>query len=158
MCFLSLMILVVAAAVWMWQWNQIYGIKQEAARLQSMLMQRHQENAETMKKNQPPLVLPAFQNANFIRTLHQIAGRSNLGLSELSYVLDDAPTQPYLRYRIQFSVPSNYPSLRRFINDMHTQLAHVTLDSISCSREDIKIAELNCDLSFTAFFARGELG
>jgi Tfp pilus assembly protein PilO len=157
-CLAAFVILVVAVVLWTWQWNQLHSLKQEASRLQTAVVQRQQENAETAKKIQAPIVLPAFHNASFIRSLHKVAGRSHLALNEMSYVLDEAPTQPYLRYRIQFSVLSNYPSLRRFIKDMHAEFGHVTLDSMSCSREDITFAELNCDLSFTAFFARGERG
>lgn len=157
-CSASFAALVVAIALWMWQWNQLYSLKQETSRMQTALVQRQHENVETAKKIQAPIVLPAFQNAGFIRSFHKVAGRSHLDLNEMSYVLDESPSQPYLRYRIQFSVLSNYPSLRRFIKNIHAEFQHVTLDSMSCSREDITVIELNCDLSFTAFFARGPRG
>lgn len=107
---------------------------------------------------QAPVSLPTFHNAPFVTALHKVAGKARLNINELSYVLDDAPSMPYLRYRIQFSVLSNYPSVRRFVKELNQELPYVTLDAISCSREDIVAQDVTCDLSLTAFFARGERG
>lgn len=157
-CMASLTILLVMLSAWSWQWNQIRSMREDAKDFQTSISKRKQENAEIEKKMQAPVNLPTFHNASFVTALHKVAGKARLTINELSYVLDDAPSMPYFRYRIQFSVLSNYPSVRRFVKELNQELPYVTLDAISCSREDIVAPDVTCDLSLTAFFARGERG
>lgn len=102
--------------------------------------------------------LPSFSSAELVDTVNQIATDINLPVDEISYTLEEGGAQPYLRYRLTLSVTANYPLLRRFVDEMAKNLPHSILDSISCSRDDITVAALSCDLAFSAIFQKSGRG
>jgi hypothetical protein len=98
--------------------------------------------------------LPAFSSAVLAERFNQTAIDIGLPPDEISYTLDAPPGQPYQRYRLTFPVKSNYPAIRRFVAALATEMPHVALDGIRCSRENTGSPVLACDLTFSAFFER----
>lgn len=99
-------------------------------------------------------VLPSFDSAHLVEMLTQTAKGAKLDIDETTLTLDDGTGQPYLRYRVSFSVTSSYPIIRRFVDDLKANVPNISLDSISCSRSDINTAPLGCDLAFSAYYRR----
>ncbi|GLR13679.1 hypothetical protein GCM10007907_24690 [Chitinimonas prasina] len=105
----------------------------------------------TLPGNAVP-VFPVFNSAQLMGDLQQAADAAKLPLDEVTFTLDDKGKLPYLRYRASLSVSADYPAIRRFVDGLRVGMANVTLDGIHCSREDIGVAELSCDVSLSAFY------
>lgn len=99
--------------------------------------------------------LPTFSSAELAKQFNQTATDVGLRSDEISYSLEASPGQPFLRYRLTFPVQSNYPTIRRFVAALSADMPHVVLDGIRCSRESTSSSALVCDLTLSAFFARG---
>ena len=102
--------------------------------------------------------LPPFQSAQLVAILNETATDSGLVLDEVVYTLDNNSNQPYMRYRITMSLHATYPLIRRLVEQLNTKVPHVTLDAINCSRKDVVVAELNCDVAMSGFFRKGARG
>lgn len=102
--------------------------------------------------------LPTFQSAPLVASLNDTAADSGLSLEEVTYSLDDNHNQPYLRYRITMTLNATYPLIRRLVEQLNTKVPHLTLDAINCSRKDVAVAELNCDVAMSGFFRKGTRG
>lgn len=107
-----------------------------------------------------PLVpqLPKFQSSELVTVLNETAAESDLILDEVTYSLDDNVRQPYLRYRITMTLHASYPLIRRLAEQLSVKVPHLTLDAIDCSRKDVVVAELSCDMTMSGFFSRGRHG
>jgi hypothetical protein len=121
------------------------------------------------QKKEPPLLahqsqlqsglsLPLFNSASLIESLHSAAEEAKLPIDEVSYSLEENLSQPYLRYRITLTATATYPAIRHFTDGIRRQANHVSLDTITCSREDIAAASLSCDLGLSAFYRKGGHG
>jgi hypothetical protein len=103
-------------------------------------------------------VLTAFENTQLVDVLNRVAEESKLSLDEVSFVLDENANQPYLRYRATLTVSSTYPTIRRFLDQVRTSQPDISLDSITCTRDDIATVELTCDLVLSAFYRKADHG
>ncbi|MCG2583853.1 hypothetical protein [Massilia sp. TS11] len=103
-------------------------------------------------------VLPQFVNTQVAQILHQTADEVHLGLDEVSFSLEEGATTPYLRYRVTMSVSASYPLIRRFVDKLKLSPAELSLDSITCARENIASPGLGCELAFSAFYRKGTNG
>jgi len=148
---------VAAALVCLQQWRQA-----EVITLELNSLRGHAPKAFVPTQSGRPvddaMILPAFDSAALVDTFNYLATNAGLPVDEVSYALEDGTAQPYLRYRVTLTVASNYPTIRGFVDQLKTELPHVALDSISCSRDDIAQASLSCDLAFSAFFQKGVHG
>ncbi len=104
--------------------------------------------------NQPTVQLSHFESSGVVSTLNQVAQQTGVSIDEVSYVLDELVDQPYRRYQISFSTSSRYPLLRKMIQTLQSKNLHLSLDSISCARDDIVVADLHCSLTLSAYFKR----
>lgn len=102
--------------------------------------------------------LPPFNSAQLVAALNETATDSGLVLDEVAYTLDNNSNQPYMRYRITMSLNATYPLVRRLTEQLHLNVPHLTLDAINCSRKDIVVAELNCDVVMSGFFRKERHG
>lgn len=102
--------------------------------------------------------LPPFQSAQLVSILNETATDSGLVLDEVAYTLDNNANQPYMRYRITMSLNATYPLIRRLAEQLNANVPHLTLDAINCSRKDVVVAELNCDLVMSGFFRKDARG
>ena len=93
-----------------------------------------------------------FDSAQLVGTLAQKASQAQLPLAEISYTLDENANLPYLRYRAMLTVNANYLTIRSFVDQVLDDLADVSLDNISCIREDLKSVTVKCELAFSAFY------
>jgi hypothetical protein len=100
------------------------------------------------------LALPVFNNTQLVEALNGAAESSKLSLDEISFLLDDTANQPYLRYHATLTVSSSYPVIRRFLDQVRVKQAEMSLDSITCTRDDITTVELTCDLAISAFYRK----
>ncbi|OEZ54885.1 hypothetical protein [Duganella sp. HH105] len=96
--------------------------------------------------------LPWFQSSDLVAQFNRVAEESKLPLDEVGYLLEEGGNHPYLRYRVTMTVAASYPAIRQFVSDVTSTMKHVDLDSISCTRADIVVAPLTCELAFSAFF------
>ena len=96
--------------------------------------------------------LPWFQSSELVAQLNRVAEDSKLPVDEVGYMLEEATNRPYLRYRVTMTVAASYPSIRQFVGSVTSTMTNVDLDSISCTRADIVVAPLTCELAFSAFF------
>lgn len=104
------------------------------------------------------VTLPEFQSKHLVDALGRVAQETKLPLDEVQFSLDDNGNQPYVRYRATLTVASNYPAIRRFLDLLHKEVAAISLDAISCTREDIGAPELICELALSAFYRKGGHG
>ncbi|HYD78900.1 MAG TPA: hypothetical protein VEC06_03750 [Paucimonas sp.] len=137
------------------QWREAASAAQEWQALSARSRMTEQAAAQPVKA-QP--VLPPFRGSQLADALNRVAQETRLPLDEILFSLDDNGNLPYLRYRATLSISAGYPAIRRFLDRMRTELADVTLDAISCSREDIGSSALTCELTLSAFYRRGERG
>jgi hypothetical protein len=106
----------------------------------------------------PPAYLDEFDAADMVAKLHAATSDIGLPIDEVSYELGNAPTQPYLRYRVSLSAKTGYAEIRRFAAALLVDLPNISLDSIRCARDEIASRSLNCQLAFSAFYKRGPNG
>lgn len=144
-----------ALTTYVWQWQRMTEteqaldlVTQKSSSLTKIATPLSQSKAE----------LPTLNSAQLVTAIYQVADETQLPVDEISYALDDNLNQPYLRYRLNLSVSASYPVIRRFVDRFRTELSHVSLDTISCSREDIGVAVLSCDLSLSAFYRKAGNG
>lgn len=98
--------------------------------------------------------LPAFEPVKLVDAINRLAIDSKLPLDEVSFVLEDNPSQHYLRYRATLTVSSRYPAIRRFMEALQTEQPQVSFDAVNCVREDITTTEPTCDLGLSAFYRK----
>jgi hypothetical protein len=118
------------------------------------------------EKNLPAVViapdqgemLRPFNSAYMVTALNEAATRAGVALNELNFTFDAGKTEPFIRYRVSMTVATNYLAMRRFVDQVKTDIPDVSLDSISCRRKGIEDPVLTCDLGFTAFFKKDERG
>lgn len=79
-------------------------------------------------------------------------------MDEVSYSLDDNANQPYLRYRATMTVEGDYAAIRQLAAQIAKAPGSLSLDTLHCSREDIDIKPLSCELGISGFYARGGRG
>jgi hypothetical protein len=91
--------------------------------------------------------LKVFRSSHLLAILEQGASSANIKLDEISFAIDDSPTQPYVRYRASFTVLSRYPTIRKFISEILAGSEGVVLDTVVCRREDVNAADVRCDIS-----------
>jgi hypothetical protein len=150
---LALLILTLLAAAQQWQSHA-----DAQAELQSALASTKAPRQPSPALPQTHAALPSFDSAHLVEALHTIAGDTKLPVDEISYALEDSDNQPYLRYRVTLTATASYPTIRQFTDSLRQQAAYVSLDTISCSREDIAAAALSCDLGFSAFYRKPARG
>lgn len=102
--------------------------------------------------------LPAFSSAMLLADFRRVGAAHEIELDEVSFSLEETGNVPYLRYRVRFSLSETYPVIRQFVNQLRSELPHVTLDGLSCAREGIVTPELDCDLSLSAFYRKAANG
>ena len=117
-----------------------------------------QHNRTTKTAPKTEATLPAFNSAQLVNALNQVAANAKLPIDEVLYALDDTSGQPFLRYHVTLSSSATYPTVRRFIDQLLVDQPHVILEAISCSRDDIGATGLNCDLAFSAFYRKADHG
>lgn len=98
--------------------------------------------------------LPDFQAMTLPSELDAAAQATGLEFGEVSYALEKAASQGFLRYRATLKVTSSYPVIRRFVDRLQARQPNVALTAINCSKDDIGIGELDCELSLSAFFRK----
>jgi hypothetical protein len=154
----SFVLLALAASAYGHQWLRANAASQE---LRELLVANQSIRAaarpQTVSSPAKP-TLPPFSSAEFVQTINEVVHDIGLPVDEISYLLEDGPSLPYLRYRVTLSVTASYPLTRRFVDQMAMNFPNAVLDAISCSREDTALPALECDLSFSAFFRKGEHG
>jgi hypothetical protein len=148
-------LMAIAATVYGQQWQEAATAKSDMQALENR-MRTTERSAAHPDQTQP--TLPDFSSTQLVKALHRAAEDTKLPLDEVSFSLDDNGNQPYLRYRATLTISSGYPAIRRFLDRMHEELADVSLDTISCSRDDIASAELTCELVLSAFYRKGGRG
>lgn len=101
----------------------------------------HRISGHPANQSLPPqqFALPPFNSPQLVTALNHVAEESKLPLDEISFSLVDNVTQPYLRYHATLSVSARYPAIRSFLQKMRVAASNVTLDSITCIREDIGV-------------------
>jgi hypothetical protein len=105
-----------------------------------------------------PVGLLPFSSAQVVQVLNDVSEKTGVPINEISFSLDEGSAQPFLRYRASFNVSAKYLAVRRFIDSVHSELHDVSLDSVSCTRENVDASLLKCDLVFSAFYAKADHG
>lgn len=124
--------------------NALLDAKQEA----NVLSKWSQSVATTQASvGRASVDLKAFRSSHLLSILEQSASSTSVKLDEISFAVDDAPNQPYVRYRATFTVLSRYPRIRKFISEILAGSEGVVLDTVSCRREDVNTVDVRCDIS-----------
>ena len=148
------LLLVLASVSLIDQWHLAETAQQE---LRSM-NQTTRTSTNIVKAVNAQVALPDFTSAQLVTTLNRVAEETKLPLDEIIFTLDDSGNQPYLRYRATLSVSGSYPTIRRFLDQVRANFSTVSLDTISCTREDIGTIDLTCDLAVSVFFRKNARG
>lgn len=131
------------------------GVRRDMASLSKSLSQ---PVASSSAMGSGRIDLPRFEPNKLVEAINRLALNTKLPLDEISFVLEDNHTQPYLRYRATLSVSSRYPVIRRFLDALEAEQPQVALDAISCERDDIGAVDTNCDVNLSAFYRRQDHG
>lgn len=150
----STLALVLVSLATLQQWQQLHQQEQQLLELRAQSRQHPAAAALAKPAFTTPTIYPAFHSAQLADTFNQLATEAKLSLDEVSYGLDDNANQPYLRYRVTLVVTATYPLIRQFADQIALTLPHVSLDTISCTREDIGAIHLSCELAFSAIFRK----
>lgn len=151
----STVIATVAVATCIQQWGETSSARSTWRELDRRVRAAEQTTAQPGKTTSS---LPDFSSTQLLKALHRAADESKLPLDEVQFALDNNGNQPYLRYRATLTVSSGYSAIRRFVDRMREALPDVSLDTISCSRDDIGGKDLTCDLTLSAFYGKGDRG
>jgi Tfp pilus assembly protein PilO len=152
------MALVVSSVVYLERRREAQQAYEDVQRLRSAISGMKAQAQETPPENTPAMDLPLFDNVALVQSLNTIAAESQLPLDEVAYALDEGRNEPYLRYRITLRVAGNYRAIRMFSDRFTLDMLNVSLDSISCARQDVTTVPLTCDLAFSAFYRRSLRG
>ncbi len=143
--------LLIAMFLWLAQWRDTENI----------MLILHAERAKTASTfvtpdavSQQKTDLPEFDSAGFVRALSQVAEKTFLPINEVSFALENADNQPFMRYRVKLSVSSDYPVIRHFIDLFRSEWPHISLDAIVCKREKVTETNPSCELAFSAFYRK----
>lgn len=142
-------------------WHEASLVRAEAHILSELRSRTRAGDLASKQPTAPAFVAPAlpwFQGADMVAKLNRIADNAALPVDEVGYELDVGTNQPYMRYRVTMTVTASYPAIRRFTRDVTAAMNNVDLDAISCTRSDINVVALNCDLGFSAFFRKDAHG
>lgn len=149
------MVCVCASGVY---WLTARSLREDAAAELSAAVQIRAATRAPAMAVQPaagsPLSLPAFSAADLTTHFHAAAAAVKLPVDEVSYVMDNAEAQPFLRYRVTLAVKTGYPEIRKFAAALADELPNAVLDSVRCGRDDIAAAVLSCDLAFSAYYRK----
>lgn len=113
-----------------------------------------EEKQRSASASQALIQLRHFENSSLVSTLNSVARETGVPVNEISFELDEQSGPTFLRYQISFSTSSRYPLLRRMMQSLHTKIPQLALDHISCARDDIVVADLQCNLTLSAYFKR----
>jgi len=100
------------------------------------------------------LKLPEFIPGDLVKIFNSVANDMQVPLEEVVYVLDRSVSVPYLRYHVTLSTKAGYTDIRKFIAVLSSEMPNVSLDRIRCSRPDALAQTLDCELAFSAVFAK----
>lgn len=148
----------VSALVYAEQRNEAQLALADLQRLQAAVNGMKARAEESKAESSPGMDLPTFDNVALVQSLNTTAAETQLPLDEVGYSLDESSSEPYLRYRITLRVAGNYRAIRAFNDRFTTDMLNVSLDSISCARQDVTTVPLTCDLAFSAFYRRSLRG
>lgn len=97
-------------------------------------------------------IYPKNQFARFIGELYEVAGRSNLEVSSITYKPEINKDGKLLQYALGIALAGNYSQLKKFIGelDMLGNLLHI--DSISFSSQGSSSDMVQLQLQLTAYF------
>ncbi|MDQ1813306.1 hypothetical protein RBA41_08320 [Massilia sp. CCM 9210] len=147
------LLLIGSGVVLLAQWQRVRVAQERVAGLRAHVV-TDQVKRDDVVDSLAPLDLPSFQSSAAIAKFSELAVASGLILNEVSYVLEENNSQPYLRYRFTLTVVSTYPQVRSLVEQLHHDVPHFTMDSIRCRRSDIAVVELSCDLVLSGFFQK----
>jgi uncharacterized membrane protein YciS (DUF1049 family) len=147
---LSLILLVLSAALWLRARLEVAAAAEE---LHQVMIR--QSRPAPVFRHSPKVDLPAFEGSALPRAILAASERVKLPIGDISYAFDEGRGEPYRRYRARFGTGTNYTAIRHFIRELQARDSNVTLDGISCSRQDMRSAALNCEVALSAFYRRG---
>lgn len=150
--------LVLSAMVYAEQRFEAQQAQADLLRLQAAVKDIKVPERDSKPGSSPAVDLPVFDNVALVQSLNSTAVDAQLPLDEVGYALDEGSSEPYLRYRITLRVAGNYRAIRAFNDRFTTDMLNVSLDSISCARQDVSTVPLTCDLAFSAFYRRSLRG
>jgi len=153
---LSLLVPLAAAGSYWQQKKQAAALAHAAIELKQAI-DRAPAASKVVSDTAKP-ALPAFVSAEFVAALDQLSESSKLPMDEVSYSLDDNANLPYLRYRATMTVEGDYAAIRQLVAHISGAQGSLSLDTLHCSREDIDVKPLSCELGISGFYARGGHG
>ncbi len=101
-----------------------------------------------------PANVGAFDGTQLMTLLHASADAVEVDLDELVYTLEEAPSEPFLRYRARFGVTASYPDVKRFVDKVLNSAPNLSLDKLSCIKQTIQEDFPTCDLAVSALYTR----
>ncbi|HXA46451.1 MAG TPA: hypothetical protein VNW52_02385 [Burkholderiaceae bacterium] len=138
--------------------QQAHGVEETEAEWRKLNQQSKELGRAGAPVADTKLSLSAFDNTQFLEALKGAAESAKLTFDEVSFVLDPSANQPYLRYRATLTVTSQYPTIRKFLDQVKIKQPEISLDSILCTRDDIATVDLTCDLALSAFYRKDAHG
>ncbi len=155
MAFVSVLAATIAGGLYAQQWVGADAAERE---LNSLNQQARAPVLAKGQANKVQIVLPVFNSSQLVDTLNRIASDTKLPLDEIVFSLDENANQPYLRYHATLTVTARYPVIRKFVDQVRSNVTEASLDNISCTREDIRTIDLTCDLAISVFYKKSGRG
>lgn len=118
----------------------------ESARIRDQWALRHSTAADIRPKLRP------FHSYELVDTLNNAAATLSLPVNQMVFRVDDNVLHPYLRYSATVKLFGGYPAVRKFVDVVRKELPQTSLDSIFCTRTDIRSIHVSCELTLSTFY------
>ncbi len=89
--------------------------------------------------------------ADLSEVLHRVADTNDLSLDEVRYETRPERDLPIVQRAASFTLTDSYAHVRHYVEQVLRTQNNLSLEAFDCSREDIDIADVNCDIRITAF-------
>jgi hypothetical protein len=99
-----------------------------------------------------------FDSVPLLDAIIRGADIAGLKVDEVKFALDDSPAQTFLRYRATFLLTGRYLGMRNFVKQVNSTMQNSSLDGVHCRREDIDVADVECELTLSAWYRRSTRG
>lgn len=131
--------LAAAGAFYLASWHELESLKRAEAVAPVAMSGAPKQQIPTAP------VLNKFVNTHLLNRLREGAAIADVLLDEITLSIESPAGQPFLRYRASFNIKAGYPAIRKFTSQILAGTDSVVLDKVSCTREDIKVADVKCD-------------
>jgi hypothetical protein len=89
--------------------------------------------------------------ADLPEVLHRIADANDLSLDEVRYETRPEHDLPIVQRVASFTLTDSYAHVRHYVEQVLRAQNNLSLDAFDCTRQDIDVADVDCEIRIAAF-------